>query len=542
MKFLNTILFAILFLASCSFGHDRTVSDLYKELDSVMGNNVQTVARREARIEAMKKRLRSAQGCKVRFSLADSIFKEYSPYDNDSAVAWALRSASIARSMHNEVYQYACVLNLVEQYTKSGYFTEAAKHYTSLNSANMPRELLPKYYDVGSDLYGNSGYASEDPSMQENYMRRSIVLRDSFYIVEKRLTPVYMRNRVQQLVNGKHWQEALKVCDIWKKNVRQDTHDYAIMAYYRSEIYHHMGNTAKQKEWLIRSAIADIRNAVMDQASLWMLADILYNEGDIERAYKYMDFSWECVSQFSAHKRAWDVTPILTVINNSYQKKADDANQRLTILIILVTILLIASLGFLLYVQRKRNQLSEAQKALAESNKRLQLTIDKLNQTNAALHESDRVKDKYIGNFFSMCSAYIDKLDAFRAKVRRKLKAGQKDDIMKMTDPDIMRTEEHKSLMNTFDDTFLSLYPAFVDEFNSLLKPDCSIRPTGKERMNATLRIFALIRLGITESSRIAEILGYSPNSVYNYRTRAKNMSAVPRDEFEERLKVVAIS
>lgn len=122
-------------------------------------------------------------------------------------------------------------------------------------------------------------------------------------------------------------------------------------------------------------------------------------------------------------------------------------------------------------------------------------------------------------------------------KVRRKLKAGQRDELMVMTDPDRMHEEAHKEMMENFDTIFLSLYPTFIDDFNALLKPECKIRPVGKSRMNTTLRIFALIRLGITESARIAGILGYSPTSIYNYRTRAKNMSAVPREEFEERIR-----
>lgn len=431
------------------------------------------------------------------------------------------------------------MLNLIEQYTKSGYFNEAGRYFNMLRTTEMTKDQFIQYYNVGSDLYGNIGYSSEDAKMKEETMAKSMSMRDSMYVLISKQSTIYLSNRVQQLTNDNKLDEALKVSNQWLKNVKIGSHSYAIAAYYRSEIFRKKKDIAKQKEWLARSATADISNAVMDQASLWMLAAIIYDEGDIDRAYKYMTFLWRCVSQFSNHKRAWDVTPILSVINNSYQQKTEMANRRLTVLIGLATLFLIVSLVLLIYVQQKRKQLSEARNALAKSNEQLQAINERLMQANAELHESDRVKDSYIGKFFSFYSDYIEKLESFRAKVRRKLKAGQMQDVMAMTDPDDMRKEEYKELMDNFDDIFLSLYPNFVDEFNALLKHGCEIRPTGNERLNTTLRIFALIRLGITESSRIAEILGYSPNSVYNYRTRAKNLSADPRNEFEDRIKAV---
>lgn len=540
MKNLYAALLITIMLVACTNGNDNKMSALYGQIDSVIAANEKNIDNREADIALLKRMWSSAYG-RRKYVLADSIYQRYSAYVNDSAVAWAIRSGKIAKALGDSAALAKSTLNLVTQYAKSGYYTEANGYFNMIHVSALPADIRVQYYNVGSDLYGNSGYSADDPYTKQIYWKRSEELRDSLYAIVPHNSTLYLQNRVQELVNNKMADEALRESNKWMKLVKAGTHDYAIMAYYRSEVYHTARDTMRQKEWLAKSAIADISNTVMDQASLWMLAAIIYNEGDIDRAYRYMDFSWQCVSHFSAHKRAWDVTPILTVINSSFQQKTQSANRRLTVLIILVVLFSLTVLCMLIYLQKKHHELSEAQKALAESNRQLRATIEKLHKTNAQLHESDRVKDKYIGQFFSMCSSYIDKLNNFRAKVRRKLKAGQKQEVMDMTDPDVMEAEEHKALMNNFDDIFLSLYPSFVDEFNALLKPGCSVRPVGKERMNATLRIFALIRLGITESSRIAEILGYSPNSVYNYRARAKNMAACQRNEFEDRVKAVTL-
>lgn len=510
---------------------------LYKQIDRAIADSSAIVRQRESRIHQLRIHLCQAKEQNLRLAVADSLYREYSAYKNDSAVAWALRCYRLAANVADSKQQVKAVLNLVDQYTKSGYFTEAAGYFSKLSPETMSASLRCRYYDVGADLYGNFGYSTEDPVMKEHYWQRSIAMRDSGYSVMPPHSIIYYHNKVQQLVNSNHGREALQVGGDWLRKVRPGTHDYAIMAYYRSEAYRRMGDVNHQKEWLARSAVADLNNAVMDQASLWMLAGIIYKEGDIDRAYRYMAYSWKCVSCFSTHKRAWDVTPILTVISNSYQQKIRLANNRLMALVVIAVLLLSVSVVLLVYVQRKRKQLWVARNALGETNQQLRATNEQLHRVNVDLEESDRVKDKYIGNFFSLYSSSIEKLDSFRGKVRRKLKAGQRDELMAMTDPDRMHEEAHKEMMDNFDNIFLSLYPTFVDDFNALLKPEYKMRPVGKSRMNTTLRIFALIRLGITESSRIAGILGYSPNSIYNYRTRAKNMSAVPRDEFEERIR-----
>lgn len=533
------LLFLLPLLAACSRDGDP-MTDLYRQIDRAIADSAQAVARHEARITTLRRQWATERRSGRRFLIADSLYDAYSAYINDSAVVWAMRCDSLAKNTDDGSLAIGVRLNLVYQYTKSGYFTEAADYFSTIRPESLTPALRARYYDVGADLYGNSGYATEDPVIKQRYWQRSIALRDSSYLFTPRHSALYMRNRVQQLVNADSGRAALSFSNEWMRMTKPATHDYAIAAYYRSEAYRRAGDIAHQKEWLARSAIADLNNAVMDQASLWMLAGIIYREGDIDRAFRYMDYSWHCVQRFSAHKRSWDVTPILTVISSSYQTKTHLANERLTALLITAALLLIISISLLLYVQRKRHQLGEARNALDHSNRQLRLTIEQLNRVNADLSESDRVKDQYIGNFFSLFSSMLENLDSFRAKVRRKLKAGQSDELLAMTDPENKNQEMHKQLMKTFDDTFLTLYPNFVEEFNALLRPGCSVRPSGKERMNTTLRIFALIRLGITESSRIADILGYSPVSIYNYRTRAKNLSACPRDEFEEKIRIVS--
>ena len=181
-----------------------------------------------------------------------------------------------------------------------------------------------------------------------------------------------------------------------------------------------------------------------------------------------------------------------------------------------------------------RNELHEANSRLVDANQRLRQAV-------ALQHDSNRVKDEYLGRFFSMCSEYIDKLDNYRLKMNRKLKANQYNDLLRMTSSEQLKEDEVQELFDHFDTIFLRLFPTFVDDFNALLRPEERIVPKDRNHLNTDLRIFALIRLGISESSRIAEFLRYSPNSIYAYRARIKNKAAGNRDDFERLVKEIGI-
>jgi hypothetical protein len=260
--------------------------------------------------------------------------------------------------------------------------------------------------------------------------------------------------------------------------------------------------------------------------------------------------------------RSWLVSPILTRINDKYKANLHQAYTNLIWTTAAISLLVVGLLMLLFYVSRKRRQLavirnelkyaneelgelnqqlSSKNQDLSEANQRLSDINEQLRQANIHLNDSNRVKDEYIGKFLSVCSDYIDKLDNYRIKINRKLKAGQQADVLRMTSSEQLKEDELKAFFDHFDDIFLRLFPTFIDDFNALLRPGEEVIPTEKNHLNTDLRIFALIRLGIEESSKIAEFLRYSPNSIYAYRARIKNKAAGNRDEFEKLVKEIGI-
>ena len=314
-----------------------------------------------------------------------------------------------------------------------------------------------------------------------------------------------------------------------------------LVTYHRSLIYKYLGDKIREKQNLCLSAISDIRSAIKDHASLWMLAQLLYENGDMERAYQYMRFSWNATKFYNARLRSWQSADVLSLIDKTYQAMIEKQNDRLQQYLVLITALLVLLIGALGYIYRQmkklavaRNHLQTANHQLNQLNEELQQMNACLTSTNAELSESNQIKEEYIARFIKLCSTYINRLDAYRRMVNKKVSAGQIAELLKITRSQDALDEELEELYANFDTAFLHLFPDFVKKFNALLQDNEQIILKKDELLNTELRIFALIRLGIEDSSQIAEFLRYSVNTIYNYRAKVKNKARGSREDFED--------
>ena len=539
------------------------MDSLYRVLDAAIDSSSIYKKQKLDAINTLEKQYAAVRNDQDRYQFALSLFREYIAFVNDSALNYIQVCMECAERMGRKDLQTQSELALASQLADTGFYPEAEIHFKAISKDLLTDDMVITYLKGMNHLYGEMGYYSHDKRLRDQFFSKSAAFRDSLLQILSEDSYSYNALKSVELNNQGKTEEALKCSDKWMKLAKPGSRDYATMSFYRSEIFRNMGDTDMERYWLVMSALTDIRQAIMDQAALWSLANSLMNEeGDLDRAYKYMDFSWECISYFSTHMRSWLVTPILTRINDKYKQNLHQAYTNLIWTIVAISFLLIGLLMLLFYVSKKRRQLAvirnELKNAndelgqlnyqlsaknhdLSEANQKLSNINEQLRQAIIHLNDSNRVKDEYIGKFLSVCSDYIDKLDNYRIKVNRKLKAGQQADVLRMTSSEQLKEDELKELFDHFDDIFLRLFPTFIDDFNALLKPGEEIVPTEKNHLNTDLRIFALIRLGIEESSKIAEFLRYSPNSIYAYRARIKNKAIGNRDEFEKLVKEIGI-
>ena len=339
---------------------------------------------------------------------------------------------------------------------------------------------------------------------------------------------------------------ALRYSDLRLKQVKEGSHEYAIVAFYRYLDCVMLGDSVQARYWITQSALSDVENAVMDQGAMWELANMLMNDGDIDRAYRYIHFAWQCASKFNTVKRNSQISPVLTAISDNYEASLKRANRLLAVLAVVSSLLAALFLGILFYsnsqrkkLARARNELSVSNTQLAQLNSQLSDLNSQLHETNLKLNESNRVKDEYVGRFIHLCSFYIDRLDEMRKRVNKMAKSKDLDALYKFTGNSEHRDKNLSELYEMFDSTFLHLFPNFVDDFNALLRPECQVTLPQPGVLNTDMRIFALIRLGIEDSSRIAEFLHYSVNTIYNYRAKIKNGARGDRDTFEAQVKAI---
>lgn len=326
------------------------------------------------------------------------------------------------------------------------------------------------------------------------------------------------------------------------------SHEYAIHAYDQAVICEALSQPEERNIWYARSAMADIKSATKDNASLCCLAHIMLQENNIDRAFRYITISLNDALFYNAKLRPWQIAVAFPTIERAYDEARDRQEHVLRnylIVIFFFAVVLLGTILFIIYLfcraRKSSRKIELMNRQIQEYNESLLAINAHAHEMNRELLESNAVKEEYIGLFLSMCSNYIDKLLAYQSSVRRKLAKGQIAELKDESSSRDLMNAELSSFYEVFDNAFLSLYPNFVEEFNGLLKPSAHIELKKGERLNTELRIFALIRLGITDSSRIALLLRYSVNTIYNYRARIKNSAAGNRDDFEERIKNIGV-
>ncbi|WP_293734934.1 DUF6377 domain-containing protein [uncultured Parabacteroides sp.] len=523
-------------------------------LDSLLINLDQTILRheiyknrREARIRELKEKVAKTPPNSIAcYQLNDSIYREYKSYMCDSAVLYLTKNIQIAHKLHDQEREYKSKLLLASLHAATGMYQEAVDVLGEVGREDLPVSLIRDYYACKEQVYREISGNSRDPQSISRYKDRSLVYRDSLIM----MLPVDADRRIElqelALRADGDVDEALRINDARLAKIPFGTPEYALASYQRAMIYRQKEDREKEKYYLALSSLSDIQSAITDHASLWMLADLLLKDGDIERAYHYIRFSWDETNRFRARSRSWQSADILSLIDKNYQATIEGKNRMLVTYLSLISVLTLLLISAIVYIYRQMKRLAEARNHLQETNEQLKVLNGELHQVNQRLQsanlelsESNQIKEEYIGRFMSLCSSYIDKLDGYRRMVHKKISSGQIEELVKITRSSKGLEVELDALYKNFDTAFLHLFPNFVVQFNSLLQEDEQVVLKRDELLNTELRIFALIRLGINDSSQIAEFLRYSVNTIYNYRAKVKNKACVSRDDFENMIREI---
>lgn len=538
-RFLTLIivsLFPTLLLAQNNF--DSLLDDLDKTVD-----NYQFYSnKKENEINKLKGLLKYTPADLQKHEVYGKLYSEYKSYQSDSALTYARKSFQIAEKLNDVRKLNDARLNLASIMGTLGMYKEATDILNKININTSP-DLKAYYFTVNSVVYGYMSDYASSLHEKEKYVLLTKKYRDSslnFYMPQE--SP-YIMAKSSTLIDAGKYNETLDLLLNYFPNIAHNSPDRAVIAYIISQAYREKKDHRQQKKWLTISAISDLQLAKKEYISLRSLAFLMYENGDIDRAYKYIKRSLEDALFCNARLRTYEISKMMPIINEAYQKQNETNRLQLILFLISASILSLFLLAvlFLLYKQMKKlskakQDLSLANTRLSELNKELHTFNEKLNETNYTLSEANLLKEIYIGRYMDQCSDYIGKLDEYRRKLNVMVTTGKMNDLVRAVKSKQFIENELKEFYRNFDKTFLQLFPNFIKEFAVLLIDDEVTQLKEGELLNTELRIFALIRLGIKDSAKISIFLRYSVSTIYNYRSQLKNKAVGPREEFESRV------
>lgn len=552
MKYiLRLLLFITFHLYAFSNVRANNIDSLLFSLDSVILLAPGFIESRENRILLLKHELKSAPKWSVKeLDLGRRLFIEYRPFVCDSALHYQNRNIEIAEHLQDAELVKKLKIEHALLLGTSGLYNEAIELLNSIDIVSIPTELLIEYNYCYMRVYTELALYTQDKKSAGRYWSNANVYETRIKAIIDKNSNLFLRMREDSLRNMGNFKDALIANQQWLESTTKGTPEYALAAFHRALIFRWQGDNSNYKLFLILSAISDIEAGIRDQASLRLLAEIMFDEGDIDRAYSYIRFSWNATVMYNARLRSLQTATILSLIDKTYQAKIQDQNKKLQSYLVIISSLLVFLIIALLVIFKQIKRLYSAKSSLEKANDELNILNVELNNANSELHnlnqqlnilnidlsDSNKIKEVYIGRFIELCSVYINKIDDFRKKIHRKLIEGKIKDAQSLSQSPEVLDVEFEGLYHNFDTAFLQLYPDFVEKINDLLKESERYVLKNGELLNPELRIIALMRLGISDGIKISLFLRYSLTTVYNYRTKIKHRSSLSKEEFDEKI------
>ena len=396
----NKCLLLLLFASFPIFSWaDETLDSLLHVLDQTILAHDTYVVQRESRIRHLKELAGDVAPNSIeRYNLNNQIYKEYKAFICDSAIYYLNENVRIAGNLGDTDREIESKLQLSLLLSSTGMYTESIDVLKSVDRQKVTSHLILDYYTCFDHVYGEMGFYTQDQTLSAYYREISSAYKDSLYAILSPQSEEFMVMR-ETLFRDRHkYDEALEINDRRLMAAEPDTPQYALVTYHRSLIYKYLGDKIREKQNLCLSAISDIRSAIKDHASLWMLAQLLYENGDMERAYQYMRFSWNATKFYNARLRSWQSADVLSLIDKTYQAMIEKQNDRLQQYLVLITALLVLLIGALGYIYRQMKKLAVARNHLQTAN-------HQLNQLNEELQQMmDDCRDEGLDPI--ICSSY----------------------------------------------------------------------------------------------------------------------------------------
>ena len=549
--------------------YDQETEHWLQQLDEELLKTDDYVRQKQERVNLLNAQRQQMKGDEERYYQNRQVYDECLTFDSDLAMQVVDDNIAVAQRAGDRDRLVEWQIKRSFVLSSTGLLMESLQSLQGMNSQQLSRELRLQYYNQMQYLYSHLWQYTWKGDLKDNYQKCNRLYNDSISQILLPTDADYLWHQAWHNMDQEHAEQSIEALRAHVDTMPRDNRPEAMLNYVLARLYESMGEEELCVQYLAKSAIADIRSANQDIASLEELAIKMYDAAEVEqstesflaldnddailRAYNYINVCLQTTQRYNNRVRTVSISRVLDQILQAYLLR--DAHQRnrlqaalwtvcILLLLVVLSVLAVWRQNTRLHRSRRElahtnDELKQNQQALAEANAQLvaanaqlQEAMSQQAEVNQRLREADLVKEEYIGYLFSICSNYISKLDDFRKNINRKAKVKLYDEVLQMTDKSTMVQDELKEFYQNFDAIFLHLYPDFVSQFNELLAPDERIEPRKGELLNTDLRIYALVRLGINDSVKIAEFLHCSPQTVYNNRLKIRSKTILPKEDF----------
>ena len=539
----RSLLYILFLLLPTTLSAGSKTQQLRQKLDNLLEQRDALIDNKNNDINRLKKHLATSENALKRLQTYEQLFEEYYVFQFDSAMTYLNKGIKLALETQNTYYYNSNVIRKAELLSIGGLYSEAVQEIEQVDTTALDKAQRFEYYfslfrihTYWADFCNDKTYTPIHRSKAKNYLKKAMPFcdeTDKSYEYYRGEYCVFVQNN--PLSARSHYIKAIK-------QLPPTSRFYAMSCFALSGSYGNEGNTNKQEEFLLLSSIADVENCTMENFALQNLAMYIFehNKDDLDYAQRYIQTALEDAHFYNNRLRIIEISSKLPVIVSSYQQTLNQRNKVQMTAIIVISLLLLFLLFAVFYIVKQTKRLSLQQQELQNNNNQLsELNTQQkelntqLHDLNAVLVDTNRKRERLAKLYIDLCAKYIARLKKQQTLVKRKIKANQTSELLSQLSSERLSEEDAATFLSRFDKAFLDLYPGFTEELNNLLVPEGRIQNKSTDELTTEQRIMALIRLGVKESAEIADLLFYSPQTIYNYRSVLKG-KAINKENFEE--------
>ena len=512
-------------------------NQLYKQLDAALAQRAHYVELKEKSLNEIKQGAKYVTSNEDKLKLYEQLANEYKAYEYDSAMTYVNKGLILAQKSNNIFFNKRFQLSQTRLLITRGFYAEAKEILQKIEPKEEPRDYQFLYYYTMYGLYNNWSTYCENNEFSKNYdqkkveyLKKAIELspkKDAFYY--------YLMGELYYFSNhpnnNKTIQYYKKALSMEKTNSRL----HAMTAFALSEVYQKANNLELMEHYLLVAAISDVTSATKENVALQDIALFIYKHKtrSLNKAQEYINLSLEDAYTYKSRLRRIEISSKLQLITNAYTDDIKTTNRLLNIALLVIILLLLGVGISSLFIRKKTRLLKQKKDEISATSDKMEKLNGQLHLINDELKDTNQKRERLVKVYIDLCYKNIERNQKLRTLAVRKIKANQSKELLSLLSSSSSTEKENKEFLTEFDKAFLSLYPTFVNELNQQLTESAHIQLKENGEMPPILRVCALLRLGITESSKIAGILSYSPQTVYNYRSILKN-NAIDKEHFEE--------